>query len=518
MRLGWAWLALAGGACTPFSAMDGSLDKYADPTEEIAFPGARIEGQGEVEVEAADGAILVVPFVVQSGMAVAGGDMLLGEASDLMNRSAGTARSSQVWPTCEIPYSFDSSITASARADFLRAVDHWNANTALTFVENASASARIRVKDGGGCSSYVGRQGGVQDLTLASNCGTGAAIHEIAHAVGFFHEQSRADADEHVTKHWNNIQSTHAHNFRTYEERNQSGRDLGPYDFGSVMHYSSGAFASGTCTWSDTSGCTITHLDGSYIGEHQRTRLSPGDLAGIDTLYGARCGAAPQDDHGDTAADATPVQAGSTTVGTIEAGDDDFFRISVTPGHHVTIETTGATDTFGHLQSTDGTELATDDDTGADRNFKLELDATASAYIVRVRGYSATTTGGYQLVVTTVAPPDDHGNDQASATEIRFDAVGTNEQSAVLDAGDVDVFRIEALVGGALSAFSEGATDTHGTLYAADGTQLDLNDDTQGLNFAVTATVEPGTYYLHVRGYAASTQGPYDLVVTLETP
>ncbi len=522
MRCWIAGLSLFAVGCAPFSPLDDGLSKYDATQQELAFPGARVDGEGVVEIETADGGVHVVPYVVQEGHAVAGGDILLGDPSELTNRSAGVDVSSRLWNTCAIPYSFDAGLTAGAREDFEQAVDHWEANTALTFVEDPSASTRIHVRDGSGCSSYVGRRGGVQTLTLSQWCGRGAAIHEIGHAIGLWHEQSRTDADEHVIKHWDNIPSNRSHNFRTYEQRWQPGVDLGPYDTGSIMHYSSGAFATGTCYSSNTSGCTITHLDGSYLSEHQRQRLSSGDLAGIDALYGAQCGAPAQDDHGDGPDDATPVFGPTSTVqGTVEAADDDWFEIDLPPGHALHLTSTGDTDTYGHLYAADGTtELAANDDGGEDRNFLLELASDAhpgGTLYLKVRGYSSTVSGPYALQITTTAPPDDHGNDEATATEIRFDTHGTDVSSNLLDAGDTDVFRIEALVDGALTAFSEGGTDMHGTLFAADGTQLDLDDDGgEGLNFAVTASVQPGTYFLHVRGYASSTQGTYDLEVALQ--
>ena len=51
------------------------------------------------------------------------------------------------------------------------------------------------------CSSFVGRIGGKQEITVGNKkhrCKLGNIIHEIGHAVGFFHEQSRPDRDDFV--------------------------------------------------------------------------------------------------------------------------------------------------------------------------------------------------------------------------------------------------------------------------------------------------------------------------------
>lgn len=64
-----------------------------------------------------------------------------------------------------------------------------------------------------GCWSFVGKTGGAQLLSLqppdetGPNClgGEGRAIHEMMHAIGIFHEQSRSDRDRFVKIHWDNV-------------------------------------------------------------------------------------------------------------------------------------------------------------------------------------------------------------------------------------------------------------------------------------------------------------------------
>ena len=56
------------------------------------------------------------------------------------------------------------------------------------------------------CWSYIGRQRSAQTISIGYRCETkGIVIHEILHALGFYHEQSRPDRDLYIKVHPENI-------------------------------------------------------------------------------------------------------------------------------------------------------------------------------------------------------------------------------------------------------------------------------------------------------------------------
>jgi len=57
------------------------------------------------------------------------------------------------------------------------------------------------------CYSYVGRVGGSQAVSLDNDCVYSDTVkHELMHATGFWHEQSRIDRDDYVKIYYDNIQ------------------------------------------------------------------------------------------------------------------------------------------------------------------------------------------------------------------------------------------------------------------------------------------------------------------------
>jgi hypothetical protein len=75
--------------------------------------------------------------------------------------------------------------------------------------------------------------GGVQSIGGSGICDTGTILHEMGHALGLFHEQSRTDRNTYVNYMEANIDKPQHGNFDIYD----SGVDSGLYNYSSIMEY-----------------------------------------------------------------------------------------------------------------------------------------------------------------------------------------------------------------------------------------------------------------------------------------
>ncbi len=131
----------------------------------------------------------------------------------------------------------------------------------------------------GGCSSFVGMIGGVQKIKLGDGCTFGNIAHEIGHALGLKHEQSRPDRDKYIKVNLENIKKGKERNFKVVPEV-FNPVTIGAFDFESIMLYHSWSFTIAN----DRSKPTLVKLDGTKFG-NQRERLSEGDKEILTYLY-----------------------------------------------------------------------------------------------------------------------------------------------------------------------------------------------------------------------------------------
>lgn len=222
--------------------------------------------------------------VVDGDDAVVEGCIILGSAALLESRIAQFGLQSFgvgvapefLWPNKRVVYRIASDLPDQLRVR--DAVAHWQEHVTLEFVERTAGNQHlfpnfVTFRTGTGCSSAVGCQRGEQFIKLSAACSTGNVIHEIGHAVGLFHEQSREDRDLHVDVIFDNIEPLYRHNFT---QKIKEGQDIGVYDFASIMHYPADAF-------SRNGNPTIRSKSGKTFG--QRERLSAGDIATVEALY-----------------------------------------------------------------------------------------------------------------------------------------------------------------------------------------------------------------------------------------
>jgi hypothetical protein len=218
-----------------------------------------------------------------NGYAIVEGDIILGKVAKLNKQGAvitlkiGGSR----WSNGIVTYEMTENLPFINKLAILQAIDHWQKHSKIEFVELTSNN-RSNVQDyisfipaeGTTCASYVGRQGGKQVIELSPRCTTMNTAHELGHALGMWHEQSRADRNYYVRIAWENIEEEHKYNF---DQHLADSKDFGEYDYQSIMHYGPFAFSK------NGKQTIIPITEGAEIG--QRTHLSEKDIAAINAMY-----------------------------------------------------------------------------------------------------------------------------------------------------------------------------------------------------------------------------------------
>uniref|UniRef100_A0A5S6QMH7 Zinc metalloproteinase n=1 Tax=Trichuris muris TaxID=70415 RepID=A0A5S6QMH7_TRIMR len=195
------------------------------------------------------------------------------------------ALTSRHWnSSAPIDYSFDGSHTEKQERLIELALKHWENVTCLRFRRryDTPRGNRIIFTDVDGCASNVGRNPmqEPQYVSLSVDCmKLGVIAHEVAHALGFWHEQSRPDRDQYVNVVWRNIDEGSLAQFLKEQSREVDSKGI-PYDYGSIMHYRSKAFAKTGDLYT-----LLTSVQNYQRTIGQRDHLSFNDIRLMNEIY-----------------------------------------------------------------------------------------------------------------------------------------------------------------------------------------------------------------------------------------
>ncbi|KAJ1345744.1 hypothetical protein KIN20_013844, partial [Parelaphostrongylus tenuis] len=187
-----------------------------------------------------------------------------------------------------IPYEIGGRYDAQERNIIKQAMKRIEDNTCIRFRLRNSERDYIDISNrrGEGCYTSVGRLHGRSILMLESNerstCIEVQIVqHELLHVIGLWHEHMRYDRDKYIKVHYRNIRRGLESQFDKVSPREATVYNM-PYDYKSVMHYPSTAFARpGTIT--------METLDKKYMNVIGRqTDASKIDYEKVCKIYGCQ--------------------------------------------------------------------------------------------------------------------------------------------------------------------------------------------------------------------------------------
>uniref|UniRef100_A0A3Q0RZB8 Metalloendopeptidase n=1 Tax=Amphilophus citrinellus TaxID=61819 RepID=A0A3Q0RZB8_AMPCI len=118
-----------------------------------------------------------------------------------------------------------------------QAFEMYRLKSCIDFKPYEGEKTYIKFEKRGGCFSSVGDQQTGQILSLGPGCDHKAVIeHELLHALGFYHEQSRMDRDDYVNIWLDQVTPGLEHNFNKYNDDYITDQNTA-YDYESIMHY-----------------------------------------------------------------------------------------------------------------------------------------------------------------------------------------------------------------------------------------------------------------------------------------
>lgn len=184
----------------------------------------------------------------------------------------------RTWKGGVVPYRFASGAGNKLRTRMEDAMAAIAKSSSVRFRPRVSETDYVTVRPGGSPQSVIGCAGGEQSLYLQPSSPPRDYLHELCHLVGLCHEHTRPDRDQYLVVRPENLRDAALAPILMAEEPRL---DVRPYDFASIMHYPTDAFAKpGTLTLEPK----VQLPDGVVPG--RSSALSAGDVAALKQIYG----------------------------------------------------------------------------------------------------------------------------------------------------------------------------------------------------------------------------------------
>lgn len=204
------------------------------------------------------------------------------------------------WPGGKVPYDI-SRLTEAQQQTVHKAMQRWQeTGAAISFVPRSNEVEYVNFTgktDAGNNTSLVGFQKLAHaDINISAfwwTQGEWMPVHELGHALGFFHEHARWDRDAYVTIHYENMKPERQADYNWVPKTNWI-TSATPYDYYSIMHYRTCWSSAGENQCRDGDGespCAVidpvgTNYDG-VIGQWSTYGISPTDALKARAVYGA---------------------------------------------------------------------------------------------------------------------------------------------------------------------------------------------------------------------------------------
>lgn len=203
--------------------------------------------------------------------------------------------------------------------------------------------------------------------------------------------------------------------------------------------------------------------------------------------------------------DASPTQANIAVPGEV-----DVFRFDIQAFGQHTMFTSGPSDTFMTLFGPNdmNLEVTSDDDAGENFNAQITRNLSAGTYHLRIRLYSANSTGNYAVAVRA------DGATPNPIPELTVD--GGSIDANISAANESDLYRFTITTDDTYTIETSGATDTVMTLHGPNSQIPEIGSDDDGgdsFNARIRRQLSPGEYFARVRHYSPIGIGAYTIRV-----